>query len=141
MRDAGAGLGQPRHLGVVEVDAVRHPHVRGDPAEVVQEPQRPAPEPLQAVALLVQGLGQVGVTSRSGATPPISVTRVEPAGEPGSWMAVPARRQAGSGTSVHVKASRGAPSGPGSDTVRSALSGEVGPASSTCPFGIVNRCG
>ena len=46
---------------VVEVDAVGDPDVGRDPAELVEQLHRPAAEAGEAVALLVEGLGEVGV--------------------------------------------------------------------------------
>jgi len=52
---------EPNHLGVVEVDPVRHPHVAVDPPEVVEQIHGAPAEPIEHVAFLVDRLGQVGV--------------------------------------------------------------------------------
>ena len=61
VRDPGAGLAEAAHLGVVEVHAVREPHVVAQPAELFEVLDRAAAEQLQAELLLVLGLGHVRV--------------------------------------------------------------------------------
>ncbi len=52
---------EPSHLGVVEVDPVRHPDVVVDPPELVEQVHRAPAEAFEHVAFLVDGLGEVGV--------------------------------------------------------------------------------
>ena len=66
MGDAGAGRADAFHLVVVEVDAVREPHVRPQPTQALDVVQRRAAEVLPAVVLLVGGLGQVRVQADAG---------------------------------------------------------------------------
>ena len=44
MSDTGARITEPAHLGVVEVDAMRNPHVVGDPTQIVEHGHGPAAE-------------------------------------------------------------------------------------------------
>jgi len=59
--DAGPGLPEPGHLGGGDVDGVGEPHVAAEPADGGGELDGTHPEPLPAEALLVGGLGEVGV--------------------------------------------------------------------------------
>ena len=61
VRHPGPGGPEPSHLGVVEVDPVRHPHVAVDPPEVVEQIHGTPAESLEHVAFLIDRLGQVGV--------------------------------------------------------------------------------
>ena len=61
MRDAGARRAHPADLALVEMHAVREPDVVAQPAEVVEQLERAHAEALEAEALLVARLGQVGV--------------------------------------------------------------------------------
>jgi hypothetical protein len=73
--DAGPGLGEPCHLGVVEVDAVGEPDVVGDPAEVVQHRERALPEPREAVGLLLDGSRRGGCGAAGRGAVPAPPTR------------------------------------------------------------------
>ena len=61
VRDPRPRGAEPSHLGVVEVDPVRHPHVVVDPPELVEQIHRAPAEAFEHVAFLVDGLGEVGV--------------------------------------------------------------------------------
>ncbi|MNS83044.1 hypothetical protein D3C72_1168140 [compost metagenome] len=63
--DARPGAAEQRHLGVVEVDAVGEPHVRAQPVQVLEQLQGAHAEGLQAEALLVERLGEVGVQAQA----------------------------------------------------------------------------
>src|SRR5919197_3483128 len=59
------GRPQPPHLVVVEVDSVGHPDVASDPAQLLHQVDRAAPEPGQDVAFLLEGLGEVRVQAQA----------------------------------------------------------------------------
>lgn len=59
--DAGAGAGEGRDVGVVHVDAVRHPHVGAEPAGGLEVVGGAHAEQLLAELLLLDGLAAVGV--------------------------------------------------------------------------------
>ncbi len=61
MGDAGPGLGELGDVGVVHVDAVRHPDVLAEPADRLEVVGRAHPEQLLAEGLLLGRLGAVGV--------------------------------------------------------------------------------
>ncbi len=61
MRHPDAGRAEPLDLGLVGVDAVRHPGPGGEPAHLLELLHRPPPKALQAERVLVRVFGQVGV--------------------------------------------------------------------------------
>ena len=61
MGDPGARLAEAAHLAGVEVDAVGEPHVRPEPAQILQVLDRAHAEALEAELLLVLRLGEVRV--------------------------------------------------------------------------------
>ncbi len=61
MRDADAGARERLDVRVREVDAVRAPHVLGDPADALEVLDRRAAEELAAVRVLLDRLGEVRV--------------------------------------------------------------------------------
>src|SRR6266536_5238002 len=80
VRDADASVGEGPNVFVVQVHAVGAPHVRVDPAELLQVLDGPAAVELAAVLLLLDGLGEVRVQLQ--AEPPRELRRLahQPAG-------------------------------------------------------------
>src|SRR6185369_16143548 len=79
VRDAGAALRELLHVALGEVHAVRAPDVLREPAEPLQVLDGAAAVELEAVLLLLDGLGQVRVERQA-----------EPAREPGGLLHQPA---------------------------------------------------
>ena len=65
VRDARAGGGISLDRGLVEVHAVRHPHVAAEPADRLEVLRGRHAEPLEAVGVLLHGLGGVGVQAHA----------------------------------------------------------------------------
>jgi hypothetical protein len=63
--DAGRGRREAINRLGTEVNAVRHPHVLPEPAELLDVLRRGAAEPLAAELLLVAGLGEMGVQAHA----------------------------------------------------------------------------
>jgi hypothetical protein len=74
VRDAGAGRRELADVAVVEVDAVRAPHIAGEPAEPLEVLDRAAAVELPAVGLLLGRLGEVRVQRAARACAPARPT-------------------------------------------------------------------
>lgn len=61
VRRTRTGLGEDVDVTVAQMDGVGEPHVRAEPAELLHVVDRALPDLPQAVLLLVEGLGEVGV--------------------------------------------------------------------------------
>ena len=61
VRHTGRGLAEAPHVAVGEMNAVRAPDIAVEPAEPLEVLDRPAVVQLEAVRLLLGGLGEVGM--------------------------------------------------------------------------------
>ena len=82
VRDADSRPAERRHVGVRQVDAVRTPHVVGDPPDALEVLDRRAVEELAAVRILLDRLGEMRVQLQA-----------EPARERGRLLHQPRRHR------------------------------------------------